>query len=157
MLATMLLTACGSNSFEVKSHNYSYATQDNNVEKKKNNVPNSNDTATQEYPAAYLELHFGNSEIYSSEITEVAYVADSYSGYTYYAAKSKWWPDNISEVVADRSYKVHHMIVRLPDNSEYGFSNVMSSSFDQDTNTIALYLWRDEPYILEKEKFVKLK
>ena len=74
----------------------------------------------------WLELHFGNGEIYKQQITG-----------TY------------SSRLALQSFKI-------ADEYYYFIEDAYKMDYNKETNTYALYLWRDEPYQLEKELFEKV-
>lgn len=93
------------------------------------NQGKSNTTQTEETEVKplYLEIHYGNGEIYKTELEDLytslhgaAPVATLKNGYRY----------RLTEY-----YKYEH---------------------NENTNTWIVYFWRDEPYSLEKEHFTKI-
>lgn len=73
----------------------------------------------------FLELHFGNGETYIAKVEKV-----------------------VASTFAPR-------VAFLDNGYRYSFEEGYKFEYDEDTNTYHLYLWRDEPYVLEKELFKK--
>ena len=92
-----------------------------------NNQNNSIDTTetSQTNPTKYLEIHFGNGEVYKQEAD---FIVSPYSG-----TKAK-----------------------LSNGYIYNLETGYKYSYNKETNTYVLYVWRDEPYTLEKELFEKI-
>lgn len=170
LLSLTLLTACDSNSFETQKYDYSasvkYETDASQsifdelfkeTEKNGNAENNKNNSTDSENTPAYLQLYFGNGEVYSTEIVGVAYVADTLSGYAVKRIGDNWPQSDIADIFSNKSYKVHGMTALFKTEEEYGFSDVKTASYDANTNTITLELWRDEPYTKEAEVFTKIK
>lgn len=99
----------------------------------------------------YLELHYENGTARRQEILCVSYysfwldgswVSDkdchSFNELTF----SNWW-----------SYIWSNACAELPDGKIYAFSGAYDIQIDEESNTIHLYLWQDEPSTLEAEEF----
>lgn len=119
-----------------------------------NATGNAKETQKETKPAV-LEVHFGNGEIYKCDI---AYM---------------YFPDNIPSTGGDvfeisslhSEYfdpskmpiaEIQNSGVKLSNGCAYSFSETFALGFDKETKTVSMYLWREEPYRLEKEVFEKV-
>lgn len=107
---------------------------------------------------AFLELHFSNGEIYRTKIKYI-YYPNCYSND--YGGKNNY----INESFTDEYYYDPSKLVPselqnsgavLDNGWAYSFSDVITLTFDEETKTVAIYLWRDTPYELEKQVFEKV-
>lgn len=112
----------------------------------------------QEDDIAYLELHFGNGEIYRQEIVSLclAEYYDGRHGRNYATYGDDYSFIGLSEMSYDNVFRLQNGFAKLPEGHIYSFSEAYKIIYDEETVTISLFLWRDEPYQLEKEVFEKI-
>ena len=76
----------------------------------------------------YLQIHFGNGEIYETQLEDL--------------------------------YRSPHgatPVATLKNGYEYRLAEYYKYEHNKETNTWIVYIWRDEPYSLEKAYFKKIK
>lgn len=133
---TLFLTACGLES--------SSSSQSNAIEE-------------EAVSPLYLEVVFGNGEALRTEIEYIAFPHDNLGksdycqGFTYILCS----PDNIPYYGVSRHLNnfLHVSYAKLLTGEKYSFAEAYDVSFDAESTTVTVYVWRDRPYAKEYELF----
>lgn len=118
------------------------------------NVTESGTSINSETEEFIIKLLFGNGEIYRGTASCIYYPKSdvSLSKYTY----SITTPNHFNSLWITEDMYWQNSGVELSNGYFYSFSECYRTVYDEETKTIFLYLWRDEPYILEKTFFEKV-
>lgn len=133
-----------------------FSNSDNN-----NKISSNNIEKDESVEKAYLELHFYHGKILRQEILYI-WFPDPYSQYqgnrtfTQITNFSNWNYFNFNELDTFYPELWPNINVTLIDGKNYSFSEAYKMQFNEDLNTISLYLWRDEPYESEIEIFKEI-
>lgn len=109
----------------------------------------------------YLELVFGNGERYTTEVLYFLIPDTSGSGeycngfgledYNY---RHFYLSYSIQNALSEKGVILSSSAVLL-DKTLYSFHEAKNYSVNMDTRTVTIELWRDEPYLSEREYFSK--
>lgn len=119
------------------------------------NVTGNAKEAQKETKPAVLEVHFGNGEIYKCDIAYIYFPDDSLAiGSNVFDTSSlhgKYFDPSKMSIE-----EIQNSGAKLSNGCAYSFSEAFALGFDKKTKTVSIYLWREEPYRLEKEVFEKV-
>lgn len=100
----------------------------------------------------YLELHFGKDDCYTAGKQEISYVYYP-TGSTYIGSRPNQTTTKGSDLKKLSPYEWTNACAELPDGKIYSFSEAYDIQFNEQENTIQLFLWRNDPSALEMEEF----
>lgn len=120
-------------------------------------LPQNNGTEEVVTSPLYLEVVFGNGEALRTEVEYVAFPdynlgkSDYCQGFTYILCS----PDNIPYYDVSRHLNkfLHISYAKLLTGEKYSFTESYDVSFNEETSTVTIHVWRDEPYNTERDAF----